>query len=348
MTTVKRMLLAEDGETRQRAAALALYGGIVIFFGKLLAFLVTDSTAIFSDALESIVNVVTAGFLVYSIKLAATPADRSHPYGHGKVEFFAAGVEGTLIGVAALLIFVKSIRDLWQGPQIHQIDLGLALLATFSLGNALLGAHLIRAGKKVDSLALRADGLHLLTDVLTSVGVMVGLVLVRVTGWTFFDPLAAIVVALNILRTGVSLSREAISGLMDEADIGFLEELTRNLERARESWWIDIHSLRAWRSGSLRHVDFHLCVPRYYDAEQLHEIDEDVHEKALESQAIPRDIIIHFDPCRPRHCSHCKMDPCPARTTALAERDPFTLHSVTRGDEDLDGGMPLDPEVLHE
>ena len=320
---------------------LALYGGVLVFGGKAVAYLVTDSTAVLSDALESIVNVVTAIFLVYSIRLAATPADRNHPYGHGKIEFFAAGVEGTLIVVAGMLILFAALQAFVFGSKIHDIDLGMQLLIGFTVINGLIGWHLIRAGKQVGSLALRADGLHLMTDVLTTVGVLVGLLGVRLTGWKMIDPIAATIVALNILRTGWQLSREAVRGLMDEADDSLLEAIIQRLEQTRRDCCIDLHSLRVWSSGALHHVDFHLTVPRYYDAEQLHELDESYTEDAFLLEDSAWDVIIHYDPCRPRHCAGCKMDACPVRSEPFEERVSFQMLDPTRQDESLDDGIPL-------
>jgi cation diffusion facilitator family transporter len=341
LTTISKSLSEEAETARRRAAWLSLYGGVLVLGGKSIAFVVTDSTAVLSDALESIVNVVTALFLVYSIRLAATPADRNHPYGHGKVEFFAAGVEGTLIVVAGLLILVAAGEAFLHGPRIHQINLGMQILVGFTVVNGLIGWHLIRVGERVNSLALRADGMHLLTDVLTTVGVLIGLLAVRLTGWKILDPIAATIVALNILRTGWYLTREAVRGLMDEADDSLLEMIIKRLEDNRRDSCIDLHSLRVWSSGSLHHVDFHLTVPRYFDAETLHELDESYTHDSFAHDDNPWDVIIHFDPCRPRHCSSCKMSQCPVRSEAFVVRDPLTVLDSTREDETLDEGTPL-------
>ncbi len=341
MTTISKSLTDKDESARHRAASLALYGGVFVFAGKAVAFAVTDSTAVLSDALESIVNVVTAMFLVFSIRLAATPADRNHPYGHGKVEFFAAGVEGTLIVIAAILILVASGQAFWYGPKIHEIDLGMKILLGFTTANALIGLHLVRVGKRVGSVALRADGMHLLTDVLTTIGVLVGLLGVRLTGWKLLDPTAAVIVSLNILRMGWQLTREAVRGLMDEADHTLLAEIIDRLESSRLDSYIDIHSLRVWSSGALHHVDFHITVPRYYDTEQLHELDETYKHDAFTSTGQQWDVIIHYDPCRPRHCGSCKMERCPVRSERFSAREPFDVVGSTREDESLDEGIPL-------
>jgi cation diffusion facilitator family transporter len=320
---------------RLRAGWLALATGIAVFAVKLAAWRITGSAAVLSDALESIVNVVAGALLLFSLHVSVRPADRDHPYGHGKVEFFSAGVEGTLIGVAALLIAAEAVRALLTGPALRQLDAGLALVTAGTAANALVGWHLVRVGRRVHSLALVADGKHLLTDVVTSVGVLVGLVAVRFTGWTVLDPVVALAVALQILRTGWQLVRQAVGGLMDEADPDTLGRIVEALEGAREPWWIDAHSLRAWRSGATEHVDLHLVVPRYFDVDRLHGIGERVEAAALAGSGRPGEVIVHFDPCRPRHCAGCIVEACPVRSAPCAARRPLTLERSTRGDEAL-------------
>ncbi|MBW2272382.1 MAG: cation transporter [Deltaproteobacteria bacterium] len=334
---------AQDGGTaeRRRAAFLSLAVGGVVLAGKIAAYGVTGSTAVLSDAMESVVNVAAAIFLVFSIRLAAQPADRNHPYGHGKIEFLAAGVEGTLILGAAGLILAEAIGDILRGPELHRIGLGLALLAGLTVLNAAMGLYLIRVGKRLNSLALRADGAHLMTDVVTTVGVLVGLLAVRLTGWAYFDPIAAIAVAANILRTGWLLGREAVRGLMDEVDEALLEQITTQLQEKRRPWWIDVHTLRVWHSGSEQHADFHLTVPRYYDTDRLHDIDDELRWGVFGRDESPGDIVVHFDPCRPRHCRRCAVEACPVRGKEPDEPLPFSVADCTRADEILDTGLPV-------
>lgn len=338
--TEKHEAALEHG-ARLRAGALALGGGVLVLAAKLAAWRLTGSTAVLSDALESFVNVAAGAILLYSLYLSAQPADRNHPYGHGKVEFFSAGVEGTLIAIAAVLIAFTAVRQIIAGVELRSIDLGLVLVTSATAVNAALGWHLIRVGRRVHSLALVADGRHLLTDVVTSVGVIAGLALVWITGFSILDPIVALLVAAQILRTGWQLARQAIGGLMDEANLDSLEGMVNALEARREPCWIDAHSLRSWRSGAVEHVDLHMVVPRYFDADRLHSIDEDVERALLSATSRPGEAITHFDPCRPRHCAGCSMDPCAVRTTPFAQLRPFTLDRATRSDETLDTGKPV-------
>ena len=321
---------AEARRARLRAGAISLAVGTAIFLGKLFAWRLTGSTAVLSDALESVINVVAAALLLYSLIVASRPADRNHPYGHGKVEFFSAGVEGASIAIAAVLIFVESVRALLRGPKLQNIDAGLGVLLVTSAANGLLGAYLVRVGRRRHSLALVADGMHVLTDVATSAGVLAGLVAVRLTGYDVLDPLVAMGVALNILWTGWRLVRQAVGRLMDEAEPERLEIIVGTLERSRTPEWIDLHTLRAWRSGHVQHVDFHLTVPRYLDVERVHAIDEGVGKVLSGATGLPTDAIVHFDPCRPRHCPACRMEPCPVREAPFREAEPIDLESALR------------------
>lgn len=332
-----------DDPARVRAGGLSLLAGAAICAGKFAVAGITGSTAVFSDAMESIVNVAAASLLLYTLTVAARPPDRDHPYGHGKVEFFSAGAEGALIAVAALAILYEAVAELVRGPSLRRLDLAIGLSVALAAANAALGLFLVRTGRRTGSQALVADGHHILTDVLTTAGVVVGLVLVVATGRAVFDPLAAIGVALWILRTGYRLLRSAVGGLMDEADDALLGPICRALEMRREPSWIDVHSLRTFRSGALQHTDLHLAVPRYFDADRLHRMGDAVERAVLEATGCPGDVIVHFDPCRPRQCPGCGVDPCPVRSAPFVAREPIRLERAVRGDERLDSGAPVPP-----
>ena len=330
-----------EGAVRLRAGRLALVGGAAICAGKFAVAGATGSTAVYSDALESIVNVAAAALLLYTLVVAARPADRDHPYGHGKVEFFSAGVEGALITVAAVLILIEALGELARGPEIRRLDLAIAGSVGLAAANGLLGGYLVRAGHQSGSAALVADGRHVLADVATTAGVVVGLALVAWTGIAAIDPLVAIAVALWIVRTGYGLLRSAVGGLMDEADDSVLAPICAGLEARRADEWIDVHSLRAFRAGALQHVDFHLAVPRYLDADRLHEIDDAVAEAVRAAAGRLGGVIVHFDPCRPRLCAGCAVEPCEIRRAPFASREPIQLENARREDERLDSGAPL-------
>jgi len=322
-------------ESRLRAGRLSLVVGILIFAGKFAAYSMTGSTAVFADALESTINIVSAGMLLFALALAAKPPDRDHPYGHGRVEFLSAAIEGAAITVAALIILSESLRELIQGPEITRIDTGLIVLVVCTVANLLLGRHLVKTGESTESIALVADGRHIMSDVWTSAGVIGGLLVVRATGFVWADPLVAIAVALNVAREGFELLRVAVRGLMDEADDETLEWGATALEDARQSTWIDVHSLRSWRSGARRHFDLHVAVPRYFDVEQVHTIHDGVEEALVGRDAHGGDVVIHFDPCDDSLCVACSVEPCPIRKSAFVGLLPLTLDRVVQPDEDV-------------
>ncbi len=317
---------------RIRAGRLALAVGIAVFGGKLVAYALTGSNAIFADAMESTVNVVAAGVLLFALRLAAKPPDRDHPYGHGRVEFLSAALEGTAITVAALLILASSVRDLLAGPVIQNLDLGAGLTIAFGLVNLLLGRHLVRVGERTRSMALVADGRHVMTDVLTSGGVVAGLGVVWLTGWVWADPLIAIVLALNVVREGWTLLRHAVSGLMDQVDPETLDEVVRVLEAQRGESLIDAHGLRSWRSGARRHVDLHVAVPRYFDVERIHRIHDAIEAELFFDADPPGDVVVHFDPCDATLCRHCRMPACEIREAAFEQALVFDRERLTRED----------------
>lgn len=337
---------AESHALRLRTGWLALIVGVMIFAGKFTAYALTGSMAVFADALESTVNIVSAGMLLFALHWAAKPPDRDHPYGHGRIEFLSAAIEGTAIIVASLVIFGESLRELIQGPELASLDIGLAVLGVCTIGNLALGRHLVRVGDKTDSIALVADGRHIMSDVWTSVGVIGGLLIVRVTGFVWADPMIAMAVALNVAREGVSLMRIAIGGLMDEADTETLDAAVALLDDHRTGAWIEVHSLRSWRSGARRHFDLHLTVPRYFDVDQIHAIHDEI-EVALLSGDAYGDVVVHFDPCTPALCKRCQMPQCPVREADFEALVPFTKDRLTRSDEQVHGG-PTESPTLEE
>ena len=325
-----------DADVRLRAGVISLGVGTVIFAVKFLAWLVTGSTAVLSDALESVVNIVAAVFVLASLSVATRPADESHPYGHGKVEFLSGGFEGGLITFAALVIVYEAVDALWTGHVLNAIDQGIALVAVAGAGNAFLGLYLLRTGRRIRSPALEADGLHVMTDFWTSLGVVVGLALVWVTGWQFLDPLVALLLGVNLAVVGARLLRRSVGGLLDESDAGLLSALSRGFNEARTPGVIAIHRLRAIRSGGVANIDAHLVVPRFWSVSQAHDAAHRFEEAVVRTVEHDARFIFHADPCRSVYCPTCVVDPCPVRAAAFRERKDLTLAEVT-------GEPPPDP-----
>jgi cation diffusion facilitator family transporter len=320
---------------RMNAGRLSLLVGCLICAAKFLAYSLTGSTAVFADAMESTINIVSAAMLVFALHVASRPPDESHPYGHGKVEFLSAGIEGAAIAFAALVIFAQGIRELFVGPELHRLDVGLGLLAVAAIANAALGLHLSKVGKRTQSDALVADGRHVMADVWTSVGVIGGLIIVSLTGWVWADPLIAIAVALHVAWEGFRVLHDSLGGLMDEAEQSQIEAATQRLEQARDPSWIDLHGLRSWRSGARRHIDLHLTVPRYFDVEEIHAIHDRVEEVLLEGDEHGGDVVVHFDPCDDSECGQCAMTDCSIRLRAFSRSEPFTAQRAIRLDSEL-------------
>ena len=324
-------LQVPESTPSRNVALLALCVGVVLMLVKFIAYWLTGSAAVLSDALESIVNVFASGFALFSIVLSARPPDSSHPYGHGRVEFFSAGLEGTLIIAAAAIIFWHAVPRLFEPQEIRQLSQGIALVAAAGAANALTGWYMQRVGRRLQSLALVADGRHLLSDSYTSAGILAGMALVWLTGWHVLDAVVALGVAVSILVMGVRLLREAVARLMDEADPSVLAHIVDTLQDRRQVPWIDVHCLRAWRSGARLHVDFHLTLPRYWDLQQCHGVIEEVEDVIHESQPEPGDVIIHLDPCQPKDCGSCRMAPCRVRSAAFQQTRPWTVASAVDG-----------------
>ena len=247
---------------------------VLLLAGKFFAYYLTHSVAILTDALESIVN-VTAGFIgLYSLYVSAKPRDSDHPYGHGKIEFISAAVEGTMIGVAGVIILYKAILQLLHPVGLEKIDQGIIVIAITALINYVTGFFCLRTGKKNNSAALMASGQHLLTDTVSTVGIIAGLALLYFTGYTWIDSAVALLFGVYIVYTGYRIIRSSIGGIMDEADTAILEVMVRVLNTHRRENWVDLHNLRVIRYGSILHVDCHLTVPWYLNVHQAHqEID---------------------------------------------------------------------------
>ncbi len=326
----------QDDRTRTGAVVLSLSVSIVLLVIKFIAYRATGSAAVLSDALESIVNVLAAGFALGGIVFAGRPADRNHPYGHGKVEFFSAAFEGGLIAFAALLIVAGAVQALIRQAPIHQLDTGLLLVGGAGAVNCLLGLFLIRTGKRHNSLTLIADGQHVISDFWTSAGVVVGLFLVKVTGISWLDPVVAAIIGLNLFRTGFSLVRTAAGGLLDEEDPTLVARLVRAIEENMVSGIIRVHSLRAIRAGRFHHVDAHLVVPETWSVERAHGLGDELEAKVMTASSLEGEIAFHLDPCERAYCRWCDVADCPVRVEPFRNRPPLTIEEAVQPDPPKD------------
>ena len=317
-------------KARLVAITLSLLVGVVLMAAKFYAYGITGSSAILSDALESIINVVASAFALFSVVTAARPPDDDHPYGHGKIEFFSAGFEGALITIAAIGIFIAGWEHLFSPRPLPQLQNGLLLLFIAAGINLALGLFLVRVGRRTDSLILVADGRHVLTDVYTSGGVLLGLLLVHFSGWLWIDGAIACVVGAQILTTGIALVRHSFSGLMDASDPQVIARVTRLIAQNRKETWINVHRLRAWRSGNLVHIDFHLVMPRDFSLAQAHGEVKELEQIIISDFQGRASVLIHMDPCRDPDCPVCQKTACGLRRAAAVKTQSWTPETLTR------------------
>jgi cation diffusion facilitator family transporter len=262
---------------------------------KYVAYLTTGSVALYSDALESVVNVITAIAALVAVRIAQRPADRRHPFGHHKAEYVAVALEGALIVLAALMILQQSYMA-WLAPRaLNEPALGLAINGAATAINAAWAFMLINRGRALRSPALTADGWHLVTDVVTSLGVLLGLILAAVTGWAILDPLLAAAVAVNILWTGWRITTSSVSGLMDESATADIMAEIRRAIAANADGALQVHDLRTRTAGPATFVEFHLVVPGAMTVARSHEICDRI-EAALHQQIPDAQILIHVEP----------------------------------------------------
>jgi cation diffusion facilitator family transporter len=295
-----------------RAAVLSLGVGILLLGIKFCAYFLTGSTAIFADALEGIVNVTASAFAMYALVLAHRPPDPEHPYGHGKIEFFSAGLEGGMILLASVVAVSKAIDSLirHQTIQISELGPGLLLLAVALLANALVGIYLIKTGRKQSSITLEADGWHLITDAVTSTAALTALVIVWATHWMPADPLIAVIVSFYIAWTGIKLMRRSAAGLMDEQDASDDAMLRKILDahigpNGKQPCICSYHKLRHRHSGRYHWVDFHIMLPGNLDIETGHQSASAI-EYEIELALGEGNATAHIEPCKTQSCANCQ------------------------------------------
>jgi cation diffusion facilitator family transporter len=301
---------------------------VVLFIIKVIAWILTHSVAILTDALESTVNVI-AGFIgLYSLYVAAKPRDEDHPYGHGKAEFLSAAVEGTLISIAGLVIIYESIENFIHPQPLQQLDYGIILVAITAAINFIVGLIAIRKGKKNNSLALVASGKHLQSDTWSTVGLIIGLVLIRATGKVWIDGVVALLFAGFILYTGYHILRSSVAGIMDEADKELLQKMLAVLNGNRRENWIDLHNLRIIKYGGTLHIDCHLTIPWYLNVVEAHTEVEELASLIKKEFGDAIELFVHTDPCLDFSCPICTKDNCQVRKHPFRKRVEWTLKDI--------------------
>lgn len=286
--------------------------GLFLFIGKLTAWLLTNSDAIFSDAMESIVNIIAAFMGLYSLYLSSKPRDYDHPYGHGKVEFITAGIEGVLITFAGILIIIQSINSIIKGNDLQQLDWGIGITLLTAVVNYIMGMISCRKGKQENSIVLMSSGKHLQSDTITTLGIVLSLILVYFTKIDWIDAIVSLFFGGYIIFIGGKLIREALRGIMDEKDETVFNEIVEILKKHRKKEWIDIHNMKVQQFGSHLHIDAHITLPYYYSLRDAHREMEQLIKLLLCHTDRSVEFNFHMDDCKSFSCEICQLD-CPFR-----------------------------------
>lgn len=315
-------------QNKIRIMRLMLLFSTLLLCLKFFAWWLTKSNAILTDALESIVNVVAGAFALFSIIYAARPRDEDHPYGHGKIEFVSAGFEGALVLLAGGAIIYEAILGFLHPHPIAKADIGAWLSAASGLCNFAMGYFLVQRGKKQSSALMQANGRHLLSDTVSSIGLVAGLILIYFTGLAWIDNALAIAFGFYIFYTGFKIVRESLGNLLDEQDKEKVDQLIKVLNENRRSNWIDMHNLRILKYGSGLHVDAHITLPWYLSLESAHEEVDAVEKLVSKEIGAQMEFFIHADPCLPTSCPICQVKDCPQRKAAFVKSLNWTSENM--------------------
>ncbi|MCA6363605.1 MAG: cation transporter [Bacteroidetes bacterium] len=320
--------MPETGKSRIRIMRFTLIVSTALLCIKFAAWKLTHSNALLTDALESIVNVAAGAFALFSIWYAVQPRDEDHPYGHGKIEFLAAGFEGALILLAGGSIMVRAVQGFIHPLELHDADIGAWMAAAAGVCNYFLGAYLVRRGKRENSALMQASGKHLITDTVSSVGLVLGLIAINFTGKVWIDNLMALLFGGYIIWSGFELVRDALRGLLDKADTDKLKQVVKILQDNRKPQWIDVHNLRVLKYGTQLHVDVHLTLPWYLSLETAHDEVDAVGRLVNRSMGEDVEFFIHADPCIPSSCAICNVQNCEQRKEAFQREVEWSLTAV--------------------
>ena len=310
---------------QKRIAALS----ILLLIGKMLAWYLTGSVAILTDAFESVVNVVAGLIGVYSLYVSAKPRDEDHPYGHGKAEFVSAAVEGTLITIAGFIIIYEAFNNLIHPHTIKKLDYGIVLVGITGLINYIAGAFCIKTGKKNNSLALVSTGKHLQTDTWSTLGIVVGLILILFTNLLWIDSVVAVAFSIFIIITGYRIVRTSLAGIMDEADTTLLKKMVEMLNANRRENWIDLHNLRIIKYGSTIHLDCHLTVPWFLNVREAHKEIDALSNLVKNQFGESVELFVHSDACMEFSCRICSKFECNVRQHPFEKKVEWTMDNIS-------------------
>jgi cation diffusion facilitator family transporter len=301
---------------------------VVLFGVKIVAYYLTHSIAILSDALESIVNVL-AGFIgLYSLYVASKPKDNEHPYGHGKAEFISAAAEGALIISAGFYILYETIQNFIQQNHIEKIDKGIIIVAITAIVNFVAGMICKRTGKRNNSIALQSSGRHLIVDTYSTLVIVAALLIMFYSGLLWLDKVVALIMSFVIMYNGYKIIRQSLAGIMDEADSELLAHLIKWLNQNRRQNWIDLHNLRVIKYGSVLHIDCHLTVPWYLNVKEAHSEIEELAALIKKEFGDAIEMFVHSDACMDFSCNICLKEGCSVRKHPFTKKIEWTLENV--------------------
>lgn len=303
--------------------------GLGLFLLKLLAYWFTNSVAILTDTFESTINVLSGFIGWYSLYLASAPKDKNHPYGHGKVEFITATIEGVLILVAGLLIMYEIVQKLKNPEAITALDKGLILVLITALINMVMGLYAQKMGKKSHSLQLESTGKHLLSDSYSTFGIVAGLIILYFTHWLWLDALIGFVFGCLLIYTGAGIVRVAISGIMDEADEALLEKTIDHIASHKSENWVDLHNLRIIKYGTTLHFDCHLTVPYFITVAEAHQEVKKLETLVQNKFGQSVEMFVHTDGCEEFSCKICTKLNCAVRKFPHEKTNSWTYKNLT-------------------
>lgn len=319
---------------KQRVQKWIVSLSLLILGGKFLAFWLTNSVGILTDAMESIVNVVAGAISLYSLRWAARPRDKDHPFGHGKMELISASIEGLLIVIAGGVIIYQGIVRLFEPATIEKLDVGIIVVAVAGAMNYIMGWYSIRIGKRHNSIALIAGGKHLQSDTYSTIGLVIGLLLLYYIKIAWIDSALALLFGMIIIAAGIGILRKTLANLLDKAYNELLHEMVQSMEEHRREDWIDVHNTKIIKYGSYLYIDCDLTLPWYYNLIESHEACSSLQKTLINQFSDRAQVSIHTDPCFKAHCEHCRMSTCSTRQTPFIVLEDFNLSRIIESDEE--------------
>jgi len=311
-----------------RIQSWILFVAVILFSIKIIAWYLTRSVAILTDALESIVNIIAGLVGLYSLTIAYKPRDNNHPYGHGKAEFLSAAIEGTLIMLAGLFIIFEAVYQLVHPKVLHQLNRGIILVGVSALINFFVGFLAVKKGIANRSEALQASGRHLQSDTYSTIAIIIGLLLIYFTGIHQIDSIVAIIISFVIMFIGYRIARKSVAGIMDEADEKILGKVISLLNNSRMENWIDIHNLRVIKFGNVLHIDCHMTVPWYLNVRQAHTEVEFLRILIEKEFGPAMEFFVHADDCVGSCCPICIKTDCKVREQPFVKRIQWDMKNV--------------------